>query len=209
VTYRISDPIKFHFNFADGATLVTNDLNNALLFTASHFSVDDALTLQPTAFLESVTKRMDQLVKDQDLGITVENVSPQTHAPLILENEFARVAEVRQEGPDSINKAEIYRANALGSARGAKETRIKGAEAERTRLVGLVGAEQTNFSRLLADYRRDPQLVKSLLLTETFKKVWANADLTEVLPNLDGRQLRLHLSPPATPFFTTTNQTSR
>jgi membrane protease subunit HflK len=207
VTYRISDPIKFHFDFADAKTLVTNDLNNALLLTASHFNVDDALTLQPTAFAAAVMARMRELVKEQDLGVTVDLVSPQTHPPLALENDFNRVAEARQEGPDSITKAEIHSADVLGNARGAKETRIKTADAARARMVGLIGAEQTNFSRLLPDYQRDPQLVKRLLLAETFKKVWANAQLTEVLPDLDGRQLRFHLSPPATPIYgTSTNQ---
>lgn len=205
-TYRITDPVKFLFDFADAKTLVTNDLNNALLLTASHFNVDDALTLKPGEFAAAVKERMRQLVKSQDLGITVDNVNPQTHPPLTLEADFNKVAEARQEGPDSVSKAEIYKANVLGSAQGAKETRIKSAEAATARLVGLIGAEQTNFSRLLPDYQRDPQLVKRLLLSETFKKVWANAQLTELLPDTEGRQLRFHLSPPATPFTVSTNK---
>jgi membrane protease subunit HflK len=210
VTYRITDPVKFHFDFADAAAFVTNDLNNALLFTASHFNVDDALTLQRTAFTEAVAARMRQLVQDQDLGVTVDLVNTATHPPVWLEEDFNRVNEETQKGGDSINKANSHSSEVLGRARGEAAARINSAEAAKARLVELIGAEQTNFSRLLPDYERDPQLVKRLLLTETFQKVWANADLTEVLPNLDGRQLRFFLSPPATPIYSSpTNQPGR
>jgi membrane protease subunit HflK len=206
-TYRITDPVKFHFDFADAAVFVTNDLNNALLFTASHFNVDDALTFQRTAFTEAVEARMRELVAKQDLGVTVDLVNPATHAPLFLENDFNRVAEVRQEAEDTITKARASRTEVLGRARGDAASLTNSAEVAKSRMVELIGAEQTNFSKFLPDYERDPELVRRLLLAETFKRVWANADLTEVLPNLDGRQLRFHLSGPATPFpSATTNQ---
>jgi membrane protease subunit HflK len=206
--YRITDPIKFHFDFADAATFVTNDLNNALLYTASHFTVDDALSAQPTAFKEAVEARMRELVEKQDLGITVDGVDPQTSPPLTLLNDFHKVVQAISQGATEIIKANDHRTQVLGEARSEKEKRIKTADAARSRMVGLIGAEATNFSRLLADYERDPQLVQRLLQAETFKKVWANAQLTEVLPSLDGRQLRIHLSGPATPVVTSTNQPS-
>jgi membrane protease subunit HflK len=206
VTYRITDPIKFHFDFADAAAFVTNDLNNALLFTASHFNVDDALTYKPTEFTDAVQTRMRELVKDQDLGVTVDSVSPKTHSPLALEADFARVAEVRQEGAQSLNNAITNRNDLVGGATSTNAMKINVAEAARARMVGLIGAEQTNFSLLLADYERNPELVKKLLQVDTFKTVFGDAQMIEVLPNLDGRQLRFHLSGPATPLYTSTNQ---
>jgi membrane protease subunit HflK len=209
VRYRITDPIKFTFNFADAAMFVTNDLNNALLFTTSHFTVDDALTGQPAAFKEAVETRMRDLAAKQDLGITVDGVDPVTSAPLALRPDFQRVAQANSDRANKINEADIHRSQVLGNARGQKESRIKTAEVAKSRMVGLIGAEATNFSRLLPDYQRDPQLVTRLLQSETFKQVWANAQQTEVLPNLEGRQLRLHLSGPPAPLVSSTNQSSQ
>ena len=74
------------------------------------------------------------------------------------------------EHDTTISQADIYRSKTLGDARGQKESRINTADADKARMVGLLGAEQTNFSRLLADYERNPALVKRLLQAETFKK---------------------------------------
>ena len=117
--YRITDPIKFHFDFDDAAMFVTNDLNNALLYTASHFTVDDVLTAQPTAFKEAVEARMRELVEKQDLGITVDGVDPQTSPPLTLLNDFHRVVQASAEGANQINQAEI-RAARCWATPGAK-----------------------------------------------------------------------------------------
>jgi regulator of protease activity HflC (stomatin/prohibitin superfamily) len=201
--YRITDPIKFTFNFADAAMFVTNDLNNALLFTASHFSVDDALTAQPAAFKEAVETRMRELVAKQDLGVTVDGVDPVTSAPLWLREDFHRVTQAASEGQNRINQAIAHRNQVIGHATGEKESRIKTAEVARSRMVGLIGAEATNFSLLLPYYQEDPQLVTRELQSETFKQVWARSAMTEVLPDLDGRQLRLHLSGPTTPLVST------
>ncbi|HXR06568.1 MAG TPA: SPFH domain-containing protein, partial [Candidatus Acidoferrum sp.] len=57
-TYRITKPTVFYFDFADTAQFITNDLNNALTFAASRFTVDDILSRQPTAFREMVAARM-------------------------------------------------------------------------------------------------------------------------------------------------------
>ena len=42
--YHIEDPIRFVFGFASASNTVQNALNNALLYTAAHFNVDDVLT---------------------------------------------------------------------------------------------------------------------------------------------------------------------
>ena len=70
--YRITDPIRFHFEFSDAPVFVTNDLNNALIYTTSQFVVDDILTRRRTAFKDAVAARMNELIQDQHLGIRVD-----------------------------------------------------------------------------------------------------------------------------------------
>src|SRR5579872_3331617 len=54
VSYSIADPVRFHFDFNDSASFVTNDLNNALLFACSQFPVDDILTTRRGEFRDAV-----------------------------------------------------------------------------------------------------------------------------------------------------------
>jgi regulator of protease activity HflC (stomatin/prohibitin superfamily) len=207
VTYRITQPIPFYFNFADAASFITNDLNNALLFAASRFTVDDILSGQPAAFRDAVEARMRALAEQQGLGITVDRVDPQSSPPRLLLNDFSRVVQASAEHDTTLSQADIYRSQTLGNARGGKESRLRAAEAEKARAVGLIGAEATNFSRLLDYYKRNPALVSSLLQADTLNRVWANAQSTVVLPDPSGAsQLRIHLGEPLPPLILSTNQ---
>ena len=44
LTYHISDPVRYVFNFVNASNAVQSDLDNALLYGAAHFKVDDMLT---------------------------------------------------------------------------------------------------------------------------------------------------------------------
>lgn len=120
VTYRITQPVTFYFDFADAASFVTNDLNNALLFAASRFTVDDILSVRPTEFREAVEARMRELVAGQDLGITVESVYPQASPPVALWTDFYKVDQARTERDTTLSAAESYRSQTLGNANGQK-----------------------------------------------------------------------------------------
>jgi membrane protease subunit HflK len=207
-TYRITKPIKYYFDFADAAGFITNDLNNALVFAASRFTVDDIRSKQPAAFREAVEARMRQLVEQQDLGITVDSVTPGSSPPLALKSDFDKVVGASAEHDTTLSKAANYESETLGGARSKKEARVRTADAETARKVGLLGAEMTNFSRYLENYQRNPALVTSLLQTETFKKVWANAQSTFLLPDAGASQLRIHFGEPLPPLFSSTNQTN-
>jgi membrane protease subunit HflK len=205
-TYRITKPRKYYFDYADAAQFITNDLNNALLFAASRFTVDDIRSIQPAAFREVVEARMRDLVEQQALGITVDRVDCQSSPPGALVSDFQSVVEASAKHDRTLSEADIYRSKTLGDARGQKESRTNAAGAEKARMVGLIGAEATNFSGLLDYYRRDPALVTSLLQAETFKKVWANAPSTIVLPDASDAQFRIHLGEPLPPLTLTNNQ---
>ena len=70
--YRITSPVTFYFDFTNAAVFVTNALNNALLYAASQFPVDDILTKNKVGFREAVTARLHDLVEQEHLGITLE-----------------------------------------------------------------------------------------------------------------------------------------
>ena len=52
--YHIEDPIRFVFDFESASNTVQNALNNALLFTAAKFNVDDILTRDVAGFHDAV-----------------------------------------------------------------------------------------------------------------------------------------------------------
>ncbi len=73
LTYRIKDPIRYVFSFVNASNAVQNALDNALLYAASRFKVDDILTRDIAGFQEAVRRRATQLAEKQDLGISSSN----------------------------------------------------------------------------------------------------------------------------------------
>jgi membrane protease subunit HflK len=196
VTYRITKPTTFYFDFADAAQFVTNDLNNSLLYAASRFTVDDILSKQPTAFRDAVETRMRDLANQQALGITVDRVDYLPKVPGAVAEDFNKYVQASADHDTTNSLAESYRSKILGDARGQKESRINTARTDASRMVGLLAAEQTNFSGLLDYYKRDPDLVTGLLEVEAFGRIWSNAQSTIVLPDVSGAQFRIHLGEP-------------
>jgi membrane protease subunit HflK len=205
VTYRITKPITFYFEFADAAGLVTNDLNSALLLAASRFTVDDIVSKQQTVFRETVEARMRELVEQQGLGITVDSVTYEAKPPLALAADFDKVVKAVDEHDTAVSQSITYSNQVVGNALGEKDARIKAATARTSRMVSLVEAEKTNFTRLAVYYRSNPEQVSSLLRTELFKKVWTtNTQSTFVLPGVIS-QMRIHLGEPIAPLNLNTN----
>ena len=174
--YRITDPQRFIFGFSNGASLVTNALNNALCFAAAQFSVDDALTRNQLAFRERIERRIDQLAARQRLGIVVEQV---TFSGLIpprkLEAKFQEVSQaaVRTEG--NISAARSYANESLSRARSEAASRIGIAESEGNRLVEAVRSEADFFRKVLPEYRKNPELFMRTRQMEVVGRVFTNA----------------------------------
>ena len=195
--YRITDPLGFHFDFANAPDFVTNALNNALFYASARFTVDDVLTRKATAFRETVSKRLTDLIDAQQLGIVVEQIDVQAIPPRQLQAKFNEVIQASVKRDDGLNKARSYENEVLSKARGEAESQINAAQAERERLVQIISAEAKKFSDLLPEYQKNPQLFTQLRQTETLQRVMANAqEKFFVRSREDGKpvELRMQLS---------------
>ncbi|MGH7969232.1 MAG: SPFH domain-containing protein, partial [Limisphaerales bacterium] len=56
LTYHISDPVGYIFNFANASNAVVNALDNALLYAASQFKVDDILTRDVSGYKVAIQR---------------------------------------------------------------------------------------------------------------------------------------------------------
>lgn len=194
IFFSITDPIRFHFDFSDSLSFVTNDLNNALLFACSQFPVDDVLSARRGEFHDAVERRVRQLVDEQQLGVNIVQVNFGS-AP-------ARYLKAKFEGVDKANvDREKARDQALSVADAKKhqaaadaEANINKAESERARVVASLAAEATNFTRFRGDYDRNPEMFKTILLMPALERVLHSAKDITAEPHRAGRQIRLLIS---------------
>jgi membrane protease subunit HflK len=199
--FRIAEPgLRFALEFTDATNAVRNAFNNALLYAAARYKVDDALTRDQAGFRETALLRLEQLIATQRLGILVEQIeNVQVIPPRQLKEAFARVGEAELRSGKEINGARGYENQTISKARAEAEARRNAGEAERTRLVEFVAAEVERFTNNLPAWRANPVLFRQQRQAETMRTIFANAQETVVAPERGpGRQtwIQINREPP-------------
>ncbi len=194
--YRIAEPgLRYMLDFANASNLVQNAFNNALLYAAARSAVDDALTRDQAGFRETARNRLEQLVAQQQLGITELQIdNAQVIPPRQLKDAFARVSEAEVRRSKELNDARSYENQTISRARAEAEARKNAGQAERTRLVEFIAAEVERFTNNLPAYRSNADLFTRQRQAEALSTIYTNAQEKIVLPvNVAGANRTLWL----------------
>jgi membrane protease subunit HflK len=195
--YHIDDPINYVFNFAAASNTVQNALNNALLFTAASFNVDDILLNRVNEFREAVQQRVTDLAEQEQLGIVIEQCDVESKPPRQLQTVFSQVTDARENRNKALIDAHSYENQITNSAGAQAVAIIDRAEADRTNYVASITADSRRFSDLLPQYQANPGLFAQQTLVQTMGQVLTNVQDKIYLPQrADGqpRELRLMLN---------------
>ena len=197
LTYRIREPNRYVFGFVNASNAVQNALDNAVLWAATRFKVDDILTRDQLGFREAVSRRAAELIEAQDLGILIDQCSVQSVPPRQLKDPFANVLKAELTRSKVLNEARSAENQITNKAGADAETLINLAQSDRARLVSDVAAQADRFREILPQFQREPGLFVQKRLTETLARVLTNAQdkiyVTES-PNGKEKELRLLLN---------------
>ena len=198
LSYHIDDPIAYIFNFESASNSIQNALNNALLYTAAHFDVDDILTRDVDGFREAVRARVGDLTYQEHLGIVVDDLSlMKSVAPRQLQDVFNRVIIAQQNQSKQINDANTYRDKTLLNAAAQASAITTEAATASTNSVKAIQADAKAFTDLLPAFEMNRNLFAQQKLAETMALVLTNVQDKFFLPQrADGqaREFRLQLN---------------
>lgn len=194
VKYRITDPIRYRFNFTNVTEILTNIVNNALFYASARFPAEAALYRDKVGFRDAVLGRVRQRAEELNLGITLEPSSDvETKAPVDVRAAFEAVNKAEQTRSTDISKAKSYRDEMVNTARGQANAIINAGLVSSNRLVSAITATASVFQDQLPSYRANPRLFTERLLATRMQRVLTNANVKFTLP--DGfDELRLQLS---------------
>ncbi len=186
--YRIAEPgLRYMLEFDSATNTLRNAFNNALFYAAARYKVDDVLTRDQAGFREAVRARLEQLVRQQDLGIVIEQIdNVEVKPPRQLKDAFARVLESEVRSSKSLNDARSYENQTLSKARADAEGRRNVGAAERVRMVEFVAAEVERFTNNLPAWRSNPSLFLQQRQTESLRPIFANAQEKIIAPERAG-----------------------
>jgi modulator of FtsH protease HflK len=194
LSYRISDPLAYTFDFARTTNLLQAVLNNALAYTSARFVADEALYRNKMAFQETVLARVNEAVERLKLGVTVDPREVRTSPPLYVETAFNDVIKAQQQGDTKVREAESYARSATNKAVGEASAVIRDGVTRSNIFITTLQADATNFLGLLPNYERDPLLFARRLQAENVERVLTNAEFKTFLPaRADGRPREVRL----------------
>ncbi len=162
LAYHIDDPVQYVFNFVSASNDVQNLLNNALLYTAAHYKVDDVLYGDTAGFQDAVIQRVSDMVDEAKLGIAVDSQLSEVHSlpPRQLKPVFDQVVTTRENRNKTINDAKNYATTNLLTATATAFTITNQAESARVIYVSSMQTLATNFVVLLPKYELNPALFR-------------------------------------------------
>jgi modulator of FtsH protease HflK len=195
--FHIENPIHFVFDFVSASNTVQNALNNALLYTAAHFNVDDVLTRDVAGFRDAVLQRVSDLTEQEQLGIVIDQCEVESIPPRQLKEVFTRVTTARENRNKVLNDARSYENQVLSQSGAQASSITNAAAADRARYVQSITAEAKRFSDLLPKYESNPGLFAQVTLVQAMGPILTNVQDKIFLPErADGkpRELRLMLN---------------
>ena len=204
LSYRISDPIAYVFDFVNASNEVQSALDTALLHAAAQYAVDDVLTRDVLGFRETVRKAVIKLLDERGIGVTVEQCDVRSVPPRQLKDAFANVLRAEVNRSKVLNDAHGLEIQVLSKASADSSSRTNTAASERARLVTEVASRAEQFQELLPKYRQNPNLFVQQRLMEVLGRSFTNVqDKFFIAQNPDGKpkELRLLLNrePPKKP----------
>lgn len=197
LTYRITDPLSYAFNYANASNMLQHVLDNSIHSAAARFNADDALYRNVVGFQETVVNRVVSEVDRLKLGVTLEPREVRTSAPLDVRASFDEVLTAQQQARGKISEAEAYALALTNQAVAEASAIINNGMTSSNQIVQSVAAEAKYFEDQLPYYLSNPDLFTQRLRTEALGRVLTNAQDKYFLPPVMSgapRELRLQLS---------------
>lgn len=195
--FRITDAVRYTFNFTSASNVVKNALNNALNFAASRFPVDDAVRKDVARYKDEVRRHVEQLLIARDLGVAIENLEINSIPPRQVKDAFDAVLGAESISGKIVNDAQTEANRVTFRAIGAAQAIINGAHADANRLTNSVAADARYFQDQLKFYRENSDLYLSRLQAEALSRIMTNVSTRIVLDEISAgsrRELRLQLN---------------
>jgi len=197
VKYRVTDPLRYFFGFAKPETILTNIVNEAIFYAAARMTADDALYKNKSGYRDLVLARVNELVDELSLGVTLEPSDVETKPPADVRQAFENVISAEQERSRAISDARGYQQEILRRAQGEAQAILNEGLTRSNRLVQAVAALAESFEKMLPEYEKDPWLFRNRLLIAALGQVATNAQDKFFLPELPPgvtREIRLLLN---------------
>ncbi|MNC12125.1 membrane protease subunit HflK [Pseudomonas linyingensis] len=190
VQYRVSNLQEFVLNVDQPEVSLQHATDSALRHVVGSTSMDQVLTEGREQMAIDVRERLQRFLDTYKTGITVTQVNIQSAAaPREVQEAFDDVIRAREDEQREKNQAEAYANGVIPEARGQAQRIVEDANGYREEVVARALGETDRFSRLLAEYRKAPEVTRERLYLETMQDLLGNTSKVLITGEQGGNNL--------------------
>jgi len=193
VQYKITNLQDFVLNVDQPEVSLQHATDSALRHVVGSTSMDKVLTEGREQMAVEIKERLQRFLDTYRTGITVTQVNVQSAAaPREVQEAFDDVIRAREDEQRARNQAESYANGVVPEARGQAQRIIEDANGYRDEVVSRAKGEADRFTKLVAEYRKAPEVTRQRLYLDTMQEVYSNTSKV-LVSGKDGQSNLLYL----------------
>ena len=174
VEYRVTDPIKYLYSSEDPVGILKMLCQSYIRDTIGLYNVDDVITTGKSEIQASIKDKILNRLEQEDLGITLVNITIQDAEPPTrqVQEAFKAVETSKQEAETATNNANKYANEVLPAAEADADEILQQAEAYKTARINAAAGQASRFSQLFEEYSKFPEITRQRLYYEMITQVF-------------------------------------
>ena len=175
VQYKISNLQDFVLNVDQPEVSLQQATDSSVRHVVGSTAMDQVLTEGRELMASEVKERLQRFMDTYKTGITVTQVNLQSAAaPREVQEAFDDVIRAREDEQREKNLAESYANGVVPEARGQAQRLIEDASGYRDEVVSRATGEADRFTKLVAEYRKAPEVTRERLYLDTMQELMGN-----------------------------------
>jgi len=175
VQYKITNLQDFVLNVDQPEISLQHATESALRHVVGSTAMDQVLTEGRELMASEIKERLQRFLDTYRTGITVTQVNVQSAAaPREVQEAFDDVIRAREDEQRSRNQAETYANGVIPEARGQAQRILEDANGYRDEVVSRAKGEADRFTKLVAEYRKAPEVTRERLYLDTMQELFSN-----------------------------------
>ncbi|MCK5925025.1 MAG: FtsH protease activity modulator HflK, partial [Methylococcales bacterium] len=175
VQYQVKDAKEFLFSVANPEATLKQVTESAERGVIGSSNMDYVLTEGRGDIVAKIKKEIQMVMDNYKVGVQITSVNLQdAQPPEQVQGAFEDAIKAREDQQRLINEAEAYANDVIPKARGAGARKIEEAEAYKEKVIAKSTGEVSRFLKLLAEYRKAPEVTRQRLYLEAMESVLEN-----------------------------------
>jgi len=175
VQYKISNLKDFVLNVDQPEVSLQHATDSAVRHVVGSTEMDQVLTEGRELLASTVHERLQRFLDTYRTGITVTQVNVQSAAaPREVQEAFDDVIRAREDEQREKNMAETYANGVIPEARGQAQRMLEDASGYRDEVISRATGEADRFTKLVAEYRKAPEVTRERLYLDTMQELMSN-----------------------------------